>query len=256
MRLPSIIFAVLFISLPIQESEAHQLLGLISRLESNYITPSTKQLTLARLEESGDPRAVAAILRLLKRKSESPYLRGEAALSLARMKASWVLPTLKQYRRSRNRVFRRKIRSALRVFCPSRIRGKRFYISLKHIRIQGPHSEYVKKRIILYLQKWLRSRGDVTTAWQRCRKPSRRALRRKRMKGYNLRLKISIYDRGQTSGSKIKLLFTSFPGNSIRASNTVRFNLSAGLSRSVLNKLIEVTLPSLKEDIQSFLLSQ
>ena len=228
---------------------------LVHKLKTEPIS-KVKLTALLSLLKYSDPRVTDAFLNILQRATEDPIVRGFAALALGRYSMEQAIPAIKKATRSYNKFLRKKAADALEMLCPSKLKGKRFYINLDKIRATGPMKKMARQMSRLHLTKILRTRRDVVLGWPGCKKPTLRMLWRKRMKGFYLDATVKMSQHGGKVSCDVNLLFMRYPRYSIKGSAGTKAEVAGRLSASLLSLLVEASIGSLKNNIQSFLNSQ
>lgn len=201
------------------------------------------------------PKAEALVAKLADGRL-SPTERAAAATQLATMRAVWAAPALRKAARSTHPLLRKRSRRALRRLCPRYVKRRRFYLDLDQLKVYGRYSSSLRRRLLRRLHRYYANHRRVTTVWARCRKPSRRALRRRRMKGYALNAKINLDDLGRKTRARINMYLMTYPGKSLKASNRVKFEAGAAITQRIVNLLFPHIYRSLRNDINQFLSSR
>ncbi len=228
---------------------------LVRELKSNpsYKVRLTAVLTLAKY---ADPRAVKALIYALKKSDEDPRVRGFAAMALGRLRARKAIRALRRATRSKNAFLKARAKKALHGMCPPSLRGKRFYINVDKLKASGPKSRMAGAIASIQIAKILAKRKDVTMGWPRCKKPSRRDIRRKRLKAFYLDTRVKVSNSGGKTAVKVSVLFTTYPGQSIKGNAGAKAAVPGAPSRSNLSNLIGALVGAIKSDISRFLDSQ
>lgn len=236
-------------------ARADRVAGLVRALKTNpsYKVRLTAVLGLAKY---ADPRAVKALIGALSKSSEDSRVRGFAAMALGRLRAYAAIKALRKAARSSDRFLKSRARKAMERMCPSSLSGKRFYLNLDKIKTSGPQGQVARTVAVIHLARILAKRSDATTGWPRCKRPSKRALRRKRMKAFYLDTRVKVKATGGGLKIRVSVLFTTYPGQSIKgnagASAGVQGDISSNTVASVTGQLLD----ALASDISRFLDSQ
>jgi hypothetical protein len=221
---------------------------LVSRLRnhSNYKVRSTAALVLSK---SCDTRAYNALLRALKSDS-SPEVRATAASSLARLGLTDCARALAKAARSGNSQLKSRARAALARLCP-RVGRRRYYVNLDRVTYKGPSGGKVAVQMVrCRLSRVLRRHSDILVAWPKCRKPSKRDLRKKRVKGFYLDVVVKIRKRGSMVSCKVTPTFWSYPrARLLTTGGGARVKITGRLSPGVINTCLGHAVGSLKGDI-------
>lgn len=233
-------------------AEAKPLQELIQTLQRSrsYKVRLTAVLSLSKYKH---PKAIMALRRVLKKRREHPYVKGFAALGLGRMKATGAIDELRRAARSRSRFVRNKARRALRILCPRSLRGKRYYVHLAKVSSSGPLHQYASDVMLKQVKSFLARRRDVTMMWPRCRLPRRWMLRRRRMKGFGIRMRLTMSYTGGKIRSKLSVLFTTFPGNAIKGAVSGAASAATSPSKGIVKRLVVAVTSSLSSDFDQFL---
>lgn len=206
------------------------------------------------LRRHTSPQAIQALREAVRSRREHVYVRSAAALGLARMRATQAIPDLQRATRAHSRLLRRRAWRALRSLCPrSVLRRKRFYLHLAPIQASGIQSRFAKALLAQNVRSMLRQRRDATTVWYRCRKPKRWMLRRRRMSGYQLRLRLKMSYTGGKIRSRLTVLITTYPGDAIKASTHATASAATTPHRAIIRRLIRAVTGSLRSDLRRFL---
>jgi len=229
--------------------------NLVRKLKSGS-SPKVKVVAVILLRKYTDPRVERALLATLKNSSEDATVRSVAARALAGLRSQRAIPALKKAAKSKNKRLKKAARKALEKMCPSRVSGKRFYLNLSNIRSKGPLKGLSTALALRHLYRVLDRRSDVVTGWRKCRKPSKRALRKKRMKGFYLETRVKVSNVGGKVKCKVSVLFTTFPGRSMKGEVNATAAVGGSANAGVVSQLVEALVGSLKSDINRFLNSQ
>jgi hypothetical protein len=193
-----------------QPATADSVGNLVHKLKSasNYKVRLTAALVL---RKSCDPRAFKALIIAVKSDKNS-LVRSTAASALASMGLPKAAPALRKAAKSRDRNLKKRARRALARLCPKNTRGIRRYINLDRISYKGPPKGKIAIAMVrCRLARALRKRRSMTVSWKRCRKPSKRQLRRKRVKGYYLDVVVKLKAVGSTVKCKISPTLFTYP---------------------------------------------
>lgn len=251
------IFAVALLGFLVSASPARadRVSSLVHALKTNpsYKVRLTAVLGLAKY---ADPRAVKALIGALSKSSEDPRVRGFAAMALGRLRAYAAARALRKAARSSNKFLKSRARRAMERMCPSRLSGKRFYLSLDKIKGSGPQGRVASTVAALRLARILAKRSDATTGWPRCKRPSKRALRRKRMKGFYLDTRVKVKASGGGLKIRVSILFTTYPGQSIKGNAGAAAGVQGDISSDTVANVTEQLVNALASDISRFLDSQ
>jgi hypothetical protein len=200
------------------------------------------------------PEAVAILRKTLRKRREHLYVRGFAALGLGRMKATEAIQDLQKASRARSRFLRYKAKRALRMLCPrSLLRRKRFYISLAKSHASGPMASRAKVWMLGHIRRLLANRRNVTTRWYGCRKPRSWMLRRRRMMGFYIRTNLKTTYRGGRLKTELSVLFTTYPGDAIKASVSASAAAVTSPGEAIMRRLVKAVTGHLRSDIAQFL---
>ena len=207
--------------------------GVVSEVEASYVQDMVKVIrthkdykvrmtALVALSKYSNPKIANLFLDVLRDRRENTVLRGMAARLLAQMRVLYAIPVLRKLSRSRNRGLRAVIQKAMRVICPRSTRGKRFYVNFDRAEGTGPFHAYAKNLAVMEFARIMaKKRPDVILGWPQCRNPSRRMLRRKRVKGFYIHIKVKIVKNAAGTMSSINLLYATFPKNAIKGMTTL-----------------------------------
>ena len=251
--LPTLVLLASLFAAP--SARADRVGDLVRELRSNpsYKVRLTAVLGLAKY---ADPRAVKALIQTLNKGSENPKVRGFAAMALGRLRARGAIQGLKKATRSSDPFLKRQAHRALERMCPKSLAGKRFYLNLDKIKGSGPSANLAKTIVMIQIAKVLSKRSDVATGWPRCKRPSGRDIRRKRLKAFYLDTRVKVSASGGQTSVKVSVLFTTYPGQSIKGNAGARAAVPGGASRDNLSSLITALVGAIQSDISRFLDSQ
>lgn len=247
------LFLFLWLLCPVGESHADYVSDMISVIQTNksYKVRMTAMIALSRYSK---PQVANVYLKLLKDPAENTAVRGMAAQLLAQMKVLYAIPVLRKLSKTSNSALKLLLQKAIETICPSSTRGKKFYLNFDGAEGSGPFHSYAKQLAIMEFAKLLSTkRPDVTFGWPRCQKPSRRMLRRKRVKGYFIHVKIQITKGGGGTKGAINLLYASFPKNSIKGMTSMEARTPTEPSRPVIAFITKSLVQSLVSSIDEFL---
>lgn len=191
-------------------ARADSVANLVRKLETNssYKVRLTAALVL---RKSCDPRAFKALLKALKTDKNS-LVRATCASSLASLGVVKAVPALKKAARSGDSKLKRRARKALARLCPSSTSGKSKYVNLDRISYKGPRGGRMAVPIVrCRLARALRKQRNIMVSWARCKKPRKRHLRRKRLKGYYLDVVVKLKSSGGMTKCKISPTFFTYP---------------------------------------------
>jgi len=248
----ALVAAILFVSTP---ARADRVGNLIRKLRSGS-SPKVKVVAIIMLRKYTDPRVERALIATLKNGREDATVRSTAARALGGMRSARAVPALMKAAKSSNRRLKSAARKAIEKMCPSRVSGKRFYINMDKIRSKGALRSLSVALARRNLHRLMARRSDVVTGWRKCRKPSKRALRKKRMKAFYLDTTVKVSNVGGRVKCKVNVMFTTFPGQSIKGSVGASAAVAGSVSSAVVSQLVEALVGSLKGDINRFLNSQ
>ncbi len=251
--IPLAAFAIVLLSS--SPARADRVDNLVRKLKSGS-SPKVKVVAIILLRKYTDPRVERALIASLKNDSEDATVRSIAARALGGLRSSRALPALKKAAKSKNSRLKKAARKAIEKMCPSRVSGKRFYLNMSNIRAKGPLKGLSKALALRHLYRVLDRRADVVTGWRKCRKPSKRALRKKRMKGFYLETRVKVSNVGGKVKCKVSVLFTTFPGRSMKGEVNATAAVGGSANPGVVSQLVEALVGSLKVDIYRFLNSQ
>ncbi len=229
--------------------------NLIRRLRGGG-SSKVKVVAVIMLRKYVDPRVERALIKTLKDSAEDETVRSIAARALGGMYSTRAIGALRKVARSGGSRLKRAARKALEHLCPSRTSGKRFYINMDKIRSKGAMRRLAVTLTRRHLYRLLGRRTDVVTGWRRCRKPSRRALRKRRMKAYYLDTTVKVSRDGGKVKVKVSVLFTTYPGQSIKGNAGASAAVPGATSRAVVRQLVAALVGALKDDINRFLNTQ
>ncbi len=219
-------------------------------------SPKVRVVAIILLRKYIDPRVERALIATLKNDSEDATVRSTAARALGSMHSKRAIRPLRKAAKSSNSRLKKAARKAIERMCPSRVSGKRFYLNLDNIRAKGPLKRLSIALALRHLYRVLDRRSDVVTGWRKCRKPSGRALRKKRMKGFHLETRVKVSNAGGRVKCKVSVLFTTFPGRSMKGEVNATAAVGGSASAGLVSQLVEALIGSLKSDINRFLNSQ
>ncbi|MFH2006155.1 MAG: HEAT repeat domain-containing protein [bacterium] len=228
---------------------------LISQLKTNP-SPKVRVTAILTLRKYADPRVINAFISVLGDSSQDSKVRGWAAMALGGLRVQAAVPALKKAAKSSDSFLKAKARSALGRLCPSQLKGKRFYINMDKIRAKGALGNIARGIAVIHLSQIVGRRADAVTGWPKCQKPSERALRRKGMKAFYLDTTVKVKETGGKVSCHISVLFTTYPGQSIKGNAGARAAVPGSASSEVVSQLIEALVGSIKADINRFLNSQ
>jgi HEAT repeat protein len=229
--------------------------NLVRKLKSGS-SAKVKVVAIILIRKYADPRVARALISTLQNDSEDATVRSTAARALGSMRSKQAISALKKAAKSSNSRLKKAARKALETMCPSRVSGKRFYLNMDKIRGKGSLRSLSVALARRHLHRVLARRSDVVTGWRKCRKPSGRALRKKRMKGFYLDTTVKVTNAGGRVKCKVSVLFTTFPSQSIKGNVGASAAVGGSANAGVVAQLIEALVGSLKSDINRFLNSQ
>lgn len=236
-------------------AHADRIDNLVRKLKSSA-SPKVKVVAIILLRKYTDPRVERALISTLKDGSEDATVRSVAARALGGMRSKRAISALKKAAKSSNRRLKKAARQAIEKMCPSRVSGKRFYINMDKISSRGLLKTLSLVLARRHLYRVLDRRSDVVTGWRKCRKPSKRALRKKRMKAFYLDTTVRVTNVGGRVRCKVSVLFTTFPNQSIKGNVGATAAVAGSANSAVVSQLIEALVGSLKGDINRFLNTQ
>lgn len=248
----AVLATILLTSTP---ARADRVGNLIRKLKSR-VSPKVKVVAIIMLRKYADLRVDRALIATLNNGSEDATVRSTAARALGGMRSKRAISALRKAAKSSNRRLKRAARKALEKMCPSRVSGKRFYINMDKIRSKGALRSLSLVLARRNLYRLMARRSDVVTGWRKCRKPSKRALRRKRMKAFYLDTTVKVSNVGGRVKCKVNVMFTTFPGQSIKGSVGASAAVAGSANAALVSQLVEALVGSLKGDINRFLNSQ
>jgi len=234
---------------------------IVSLQNQSYKVRLTAVLGLSKYNAS---RARMALRKRLKDTNEHPYVRGFAALGLARQNDIGSLEIFRKvYRKSwrkkrKNRNYRylyKKLKKAMKIMCPYKTRGKKYYIdyNLRSFRTIGPYKNLAQDLFISKMTKSLKSQGNVTFTWNRCKRPKRWMLRRKRIAGYYLNIKIKLSSSGDVTKCKIGVIIARYPGNAIKSFLSASAQANSKPNPYVIKLLINSLTDTHAKSVKNFL---
>ena len=229
-------------------AKADQVDNLIEKLRSatNYKVRVTAALVLGK---RCDPRAIQALLEAAT-KDPNDLVRQTAATALA----STGLPSVgaalrKRVGRTRG-ALRRKLRQAVSRLCPSPKAGT-IYVNLDRISYQGPPAgRFAVKILRCRLARRLKREPDILLAWKDCRKPSRRNLARKRVRGYYLDIVLKLRKKGSMLSCKLRPTVFTYPRAQLRTTGGgTRVKVTGGLDHETVNTCLDYAVRAIYADL-------
>lgn len=214
-----------------------------------------RMTALVALSKYKNPKIAKLLMDVLKDRRQHYAVRGMAVKLLVRMNVVYAMPLFRKMYYTRNRRLRRIVRKALKHLCPRSTRGKKFYINFELAKGEGPNSKYAKDLAVMEFARYISSkRKDVLLGWPRCKRPKRWMLRRKRIKGYfiNIRIQIKKRKKGGTYGN-LSLLYTSFPKNAIKGMTSMEARTPVKPELDVVAFLTKSLVQGLASSIDQFL---
>lgn len=248
----AVLVTTLFASTP---ARADRVDNLIRKLKSGS-SPKVKVVAIILLRKYTDPRVEIALISTLQNGSEDATVRSTAARALGGMHSKRAIKALRKASKSSNSRLKSAARKAIEKMCPSRVSGKRFYINMDKMQSKGALRSLSRVLAARHLYRVLDRRSDVVTGWRKCRKPSGRSLRKKRMKGFYLETVVKVNNVGGKVKCKVSVMFTTFPGRSMKGVYGASAAAHGSVNSGVVSQLVEALVGSLKSDINRFLNTQ
>ena len=260
MRLKNTITFILFASFMLMSSAVYAgtVDVLINTLKTskNYKVRVTAAMLLSKRKNSS--KVFSALLYAMNH-DKHITVRGTAALALGKLGNKSAMPYLKKAAKSSKRYLRKMARKAIKLLqnqCPKvNFKGKMIYLNIGPMGVKGFSSG--KKRLISYLRTQLAKSAEkisyVTPYWPKCKTPSRRDLRKKKLKGYMVDGTMIISHSGGELSCTLKLFVTTFPGKSIKMMNSANAALTGNLDFSTVNTCIEAVIPVAFQGVQRYL---
>ncbi len=215
-----------------------------------------RQRLFAQLKTMPSLSTIQALLWLCRQRKTKRLIRGNALWALGVLQAHWTIPWIRRYRFSRSRFLRYRARKALRLLCPRRLRNKAFYLNVDTVDVKGPLSDYLSHTFAKKLHQIIRKNKEVSALWYRCRLPSRRALRRRRVQGFRIRFRLKVSQTAAGTNLLLKSMWTTFPGNAIRQWREMTVDVNSPPTPLVFLTALPTMMRSLSLDIRTFLESK
>jgi len=223
--------------------------GLVSKLKNhpNYKVRLTAALVLGK---KCDPRAFDALVFALK-SDANPLVRGAAANSLARMGLPQAAGALKAALRTHNSLVKSQVKRALGRLCPSKLSGITRYVNLDRMIYHGPAAGKIAVALArCRLAGALTRSGDVTVRWRRCKRPSRRELARRHIKGYYLDVVVKIREKHGMVSCKLTPTFFSYPrAKLLTTGGGARVKVSGSLNADTIGTCLDYAVKAIKSDV-------
>lgn len=222
------------------------------RTHEDYKVRMTALVALSNYE---NPEIASLLADILQNVQEHPSVRGMAARLLAKMYVVSAIPIFRKLSQTQNRRLRESLEEAMSKLCPRDIKGKKFYVNFEHAKGEGPHHQYAVELAVMEFAKFLATkRSDVLLGWMRCQKPNQRMLRRYKITGYFIHIKVQlkVEENGGTYGN-INLLYTMYPKNSIRGMTSMEARTPVKPDVSVISFMIKSLVQGLSSSVDEFL---
>ncbi|MDA3862338.1 MAG: HEAT repeat domain-containing protein [Deltaproteobacteria bacterium] len=251
----SILFSIIQFS-PVVRAGNIKVLIKTLKSSKNHKVRATAAMLLSK--QKGNSKAFSALLSAFL-KDKNPTVRGTCALSLGKLGNPAAISHLKKAARKEKRYVRKMAKKALKLLnqkCPKvNLKGKKIYLDLGPVTISGFSSS--KKDIIQGLRDQMAGLVNripyVTSYWPKCVKPSRRQLRKKKIKGFMLDSKLEVSHNGSELSCSIKIVLTTYPGRSIKMMNSANAALTGKNDVSTLKTCMEAVVPVAFRGVKSYL---
>lgn len=192
------------------------------------------------LRKACDPRAFKALARAVK-SDKNAIVRSTAAASLASMGLLKAAGVLKKATRDSNSLVKKGAKRALGKLCPRSTRGKRRYVNLERITYSGPKKGRVAKTMVrCRLARAIRKKSGFLVSWRGCKRPKKRQLKRKRIKGYYVDVVIKVKMFGSKLGCKVSPTLFSYPrGKLLTTGGGTVVKIHGGMDNATIDTCIK-----------------
>ncbi len=217
------------------------------RRHPNYKVRVTAAIVLGK---RCDPRALRALLQAATSDSND-LVRSTAMAALARFGLPSVGRLLKkELRKARGRT-RKQLRRTLGRLCPGPGRGRTLYVDLSRITYQGPsEGRFAVDLLRCRLARRLHRERDILLAWKGCKKPSRRNLARKHVRGYYLDIVLKLKKKGSMLSCKLRPTIFTYPRGRLRTTGGgTRVKVTGGLTPATVDTCLDYGLRAIYGDI-------
>ncbi|MBN2723322.1 MAG: HEAT repeat domain-containing protein [Deltaproteobacteria bacterium] len=226
------------------------------RTSDNYKVRVTAAMLLSR--HKGVGKAFSALLYSLNH-DKHPTVRGTAALSLGKLGNNKAIPSLKKASKKDKSYVRKMAKQALKLLennCPPvNFKGKKIYLNIGPFGLTGYKSG--KARILSSMRDMLSGSFSrvsyVTPYWPKCKVPSKKDLKKKRLKGYMLDGTLILSHGGGELSCQLKVFVTTFPRKAIKMMTSAGASLSGDLNEATIRQCYEATIPAVVPNVKRFL---
>lgn len=198
---------------------------------------------------------VVELWAILQNAKQPVKLRTQVALSLAEIRAIHLIPSLQRIAKTRNRYLRKELQRTIHKLCPKSnfVRGKRFYINLERFNFSGPHSDYLQHELLLRTSRLLENYPNIAIIWPNCRRPNSLVLRKHKIEAYFLRLTGKISSITNKTQVELHLLWSSYPLDSMRQSESADISLPMPPSPYYVTQLAIQLESFIRDSVDEFL---
>ncbi len=226
------------------------------KTSKNYKVRVTAAMLLS--SHKGKSKAFSALLNALNN-DKNPTVRGTAALSLGKLGNPAAIPFLKKKASKEKSYVRKMAKAALKLLqnnCPPvSFAGKKIYLNVGPMGVNGFSSGSTALRVSL--RSMITAEAEkisyVTPHWEKCKSPSKRDLRRKKLKGYMVDGTLVVSQSGSEISCNLKVFITTYPGKAIKMMTSGGAALTGSLDVGTVKTCVEAVVPVVFRGVASYL---
>ncbi|MBU1219757.1 HEAT repeat domain-containing protein [Myxococcota bacterium] len=229
------------------------------KTSDNYKVRVTAAMLLSR--HKGIPKAFSALVYALNN-DKHPTVQGTAAMSLGKLGNKSAIPFLQTASKKGNSYVRKMAKDAIKLLendCPPvELKGKQIYLNIGSFSVSGYKSSQAK--ILESLRSQFTSEFEkvsyISPRWPKCKKPSDKELKSKKMKGFMLDGTLIISHSGGELSCQLKVFLTTYPRKAIKMMTSANAALTGNLDTSTIQQCFEAAVPAVVPNVKRFLANQ